>query len=97
LDLGALNDDALKALAATFDEVSTRVLDPIPNLDHDATRREIDESFMKMLHLPDLRVVDCRPRNQSFRTAAFSPRALSTLRWTRPTWSNRLVNRRDRR
>ena len=42
---------------SNLDEVSTKVLDPIPNLNHDATRREIDEAFMKVLQLPDVRVV----------------------------------------
>jgi hypothetical protein len=57
LDVEALDTETLTTLGAKYDEVSTKGLDPIPNLNHDATRREIDEAFMSALAIPDVRPV----------------------------------------
>jgi hypothetical protein len=57
LDVEALDSEMLTVLVAKYDEISTRGLDPVSNLNLDATRREIDEAFMSALAIPDVRPV----------------------------------------
>jgi hypothetical protein len=57
VDVTALTNDALDTIAKTFDEVAGKTLEPIPSLAHDATRRQIDEAFMKVLGLPDVKII----------------------------------------
>jgi len=57
LDLRALSAEQLKQLAAAYDRVAEKELQPIPQMATDAVRAEIDASIARALHLPDFAVL----------------------------------------
>ncbi|KPL13092.1 hypothetical protein AMJ85_00355 [candidate division BRC1 bacterium SM23_51] len=57
LDLEALSRDQLKALASTYDRLSTEPLQPLPNMNSDVVRAEIDRQFARVLDLPDFSIL----------------------------------------
>lgn len=54
LDPRALSEDTLEALAASFDSVSSRNLEPFPLMQSDPVRQAIDEAISDALGLPDM-------------------------------------------
>ena len=54
LDVTALDDEQLSALAAAYDDLCSQPLLPLPDMADDPTRREIDEAIERALDLPDL-------------------------------------------
>ncbi|MHC2582247.1 hypothetical protein ACVI1J_005576 [Bradyrhizobium diazoefficiens] len=57
LDVRALSGEQLKALAASYDELSIKSLLPTAQLDDDPVRKEIDAALAAQLKLPDLQGV----------------------------------------
>ncbi|MBM3128912.1 MAG: hypothetical protein FJ009_09860 [Chloroflexi bacterium] len=57
LDLRALSVAQLKQLAAAYDRVAEKELQPIPQMATDAVRAEIDASIARALRLPDFAVL----------------------------------------
>lgn len=54
LDITALTADQIATLAAVYDQLSHETLLPLPQMDADDTRAQIDAAIASALHLPDL-------------------------------------------
>jgi len=57
LDVSALDDDALRALALAYDRLAGERLLPFSEIDRDPVRREVDRAVGAVLRLPDVGVV----------------------------------------
>lgn len=54
LDVRALSDAQLAQLAAAYDRVCEKPLQPFPQMAHDDVRAEIDSAIAAVLNLPDV-------------------------------------------
>jgi hypothetical protein len=54
LDVRAMSEDQLTSLAATYDGIHAKALEPLASINIDAVRKEIDDALSKVLDLPDL-------------------------------------------
>jgi len=54
LDVTALSEDQITALAAAYDELASEQLEALAKLDHDPNRRRIDDALSNTLGLPSL-------------------------------------------
>ena len=57
LDVRALSNDHVRALAGTYDKLAAKTLLPVAQLDADPVRQEIDSFLAKQMKLPDLTAV----------------------------------------
>jgi hypothetical protein len=67
LDVASLSDATLEMLAAQYDALATRTLQPVADLATDAVRRAVDQALTVALELPDLSLLrDLFQREPSF-------------------------------